>query len=93
MFLFLPPPPKSINKNLKMFFCKTGAEKWDGNWSECKFTFVFIKVGEMLACLLMGLNSVERKELMTRERVGISAAMSLSEGSEMRSNCCPVWKP
>lgn len=30
----------------------------------------------MIACMLMGLNSVEREELMTQERVGISGAMS-----------------
>lgn len=57
------------------------------------FIFVFIRVGEMLACLLMGLNSVERKELVTQERVGISGAMSLSEGNQMGSDHCPVWKP
>lgn len=69
-----------MQTTLKKLCCKRGEEKWDSNWNECGASFLFfIKVGEMRACLLMGLNSVERKELMTQERIGISGAMSLRE--------------
>lgn len=43
--------------------------------------------------LLMGLNSVERRDLMTQERAGIFGAMSLNGGNAMGSNYCPIWKP
>lgn len=52
-----------------------------------------MKAGEIIPPLLMGLNSVERRDLMTQERAGISGAVSLSEGNAMGSNYCPVWKP
>lgn len=71
-------------------FYKMGAEKWDGNWSECELHICFDKSWRNASIFVDGIEFIREGRLMTQERVGISAAMSLSEGSEMRPNYCPV---
>lgn len=37
-------------------------QRWGSSWHELGFLFL-VQIGEMIACLLMGLNSVERGAL------------------------------